>query len=39
MGKPIESFRNEPNNNWTDARLQQRIRERLARLDPKQDCR
>ena len=39
MGKPIESFRAEPGSSWDDARTQQGLRERLARFDPKRDCR
>lgn len=39
MGKPIESFRAEPGSSWDDARTQQGLRDRLARFDPKRDCR
>lgn len=38
LGRPIESFRSPPNQNRTDAQLQQGLRERLARFNPERDC-
>jgi hypothetical protein len=38
LGKPIESFRSPPNHSWSDKQLQDSLRARLGRFDPKRDC-
>jgi hypothetical protein len=38
LGRPIESFRSPPNHNWSDAQLQDSLRQRLARFNPARDC-